>query len=117
MHSLVSLSYDTHSTQVPHMHHKYKRRMQYTPLIYNTPTLLLSPHPFVYTDIEAQSVITVLFEVLEYDLAQDHLVNEALTKALTALTASHDLDLSSGGRYRGLYRLLAHPNPSVRSMV
>ncbi len=67
--------------------------------------------------INTQALITVLFEVLEYDLAQDYMVNEALTKALTAMNASHDLDLSSGVRYKGLYRLLAHENPSVRSMV
>lgn len=61
------------------------------------------------------TVVHALFEALEYDLGRDAGVAAALTKALTALTESHDLQ--QGARYKGLLRLLAHPEPSVRSMV
>lgn len=66
-------------------------------------------------DTAAPSVINALFESLEYDLVRDAAVAVALTAALEALTASHDL--RQGARYKGLLRLLAHPEPSVRSMV
>lgn len=61
------------------------------------------------------NVVNALFEALEYDLGRDAGVGAALTAALTVLTKS--LDLRQGGRYKGLLRLLAHADLSVRSMV
>ena len=62
--------------------------------------------------------VTVLFEVLSFQtLLDDAGVSIAADMALLALSQHHDLALSEGGRYPGLYRLLAHDNQKLRSMV
>ena len=43
--------------------------------------------------------------------------NQALEAALLHLKQSHELALTDGGRYQGLYRLMAHPSPQIRAMV
>jgi len=64
------------------------------------------------------SLITALFEVLSFpDLMDDVRVNESLESALLHLKQSHELALTDGGRYQGLYRLMAHPGPQIRAMV
>lgn len=44
-------------------------------------------------------------------------INQALEAALLHLKQSHELALTDGGRYQGLYRLMAHPSPQIRAMV
>lgn len=64
------------------------------------------------------SLITALFEVLSFpDLMDDMRVNGSLESALLHLKQSHELALTDGGRYQGLYRLMAHPGPQIRAMV
>ncbi|KAL0045065.1 hypothetical protein WJX82_006977 [Trebouxia sp. C0006] len=64
------------------------------------------------------NLITALFEVLSFpDLMDDMRVNKSLESALLHLKQSHELALTDGGRYQGLYRLMAHPGPQVRAMV
>lgn len=64
------------------------------------------------------SLITALFEVLSFpDLMDDVRVNGAVESALLHLKQSHELALTDGGRYQGLYRLMAHPSPQIRAMV
>lgn len=63
-------------------------------------------------------LITALFEVLSFpSLMNDLGLNQALEAGLLHLRKTHDLALTQGGRYRGLYRLMAHPNPQIRAMV
>lgn len=63
-------------------------------------------------------LITALFEVLSFPgLLDDLKVNQALESALLHLKQSHELALTDGGRYQGLYRLMAHPSPQIRAMV
>lgn len=47
----------------------------------------------------------------------DMRVNKSLESALLHLKQSHELALTDGGRYQGLYRLMAHPGPQIRAMV
>ena len=62
--------------------------------------------------------ITALFEVLSFEaLMDDAAVMAALETALLNLSEHHDLALSEGGRYPGIYRLLAHSSQPVRSLV
>ncbi|KAL0017843.1 hypothetical protein WJX77_008034 [Trebouxia sp. C0004] len=64
------------------------------------------------------SLITALFEVLSFPNLMDNVrVNESLESALLHLKQSHELALTDGGRYQGLYRLMAHPSPQIRAMV
>ena len=63
-------------------------------------------------------LITALFEVLSFPSLMDDLsLNHALESGLLHLRKTHDLALTQGGRYQGLYRLMAHPNPQIRAMV
>ena len=63
-------------------------------------------------------LITALFEVLSFpSLMNDLGLNQALEAGLLHLRKTHDLALTQGGRYQGLYRLMAHPNPQIRAMV
>ena len=63
-------------------------------------------------------LITALFEVLSFPDLMDNLkLNQALEAALLHLKQSHELALTDGGRYQGLYRLMAHPSPQIRAMV
>ena len=50
-------------------------------------------------------------------LMDDAAVMAALEAALLALNDSHDLALAEGGRYPGIYRLMAHGNPKLRALV
>lgn len=83
-----------------------------------TPGPPLTPPPTLglpgVTELDEETT-TPLFEVLSYDwLLEDAGVNRAAAAALLHLSVSHDLALAEGGgRYRGLYRLAAHPNPQV----
>lgn len=62
--------------------------------------------------------ITALFEALSFHtLLDDAGVNSALEDALLAMSQHHDLALADGGRYPGLYRLLAHTNQKLRILV
>lgn len=64
------------------------------------------------------ALITALFEVLSFPTLMDDLkINQALEAALLHLKQSHELALTDGGRYQGLYRLMAHPSPQIRAMV
>ena len=59
-----------------------------------------------------------LFEALSFEaLLEDAGVAAALEAALVKLAPSHELQLAQGGRYPGLYRLLAHPNSTIRAIV
>lgn len=63
-------------------------------------------------------LVTALFEVLSFpDLLSILKINQALEAALLHLKQSHELALTDGGRYQGLYQLMAHPNPQIRAMV
>lgn len=63
-------------------------------------------------------VVCGLFEALSFEvLLEDAGVAAALEAALARLAPSHELQLAQGGRYPGLYRLLAHPNSAIRSIV
>lgn len=44
-------------------------------------------------------------------------VAAALQAALLHLAPKLDLDLASGGRYPGLYQLMGHRSPEIRSLV
>ena len=69
------------------------------------------------TELPAE-VICGLFEALGYaELLEDAAVAAAMEAALCHLAPSFDLQLAQGGRYPGLYRLLAHSNSAVRSIV
>ena len=64
------------------------------------------------------STITALFEVLSFHtLLDDAEVNAATEAMLLGVSQHHDLALSEGGRYPGLYRLLAHHNQQLRLLV
>ena len=64
------------------------------------------------------STITAMFEALSFHrLLDDTEVNKALESALLGLSQHHDLALADGGRYPGLYRLLAHDNQKLRLLV
>lgn len=64
------------------------------------------------------STITALFEALSFHtLLDDADVNKTLELALLTLSQHHDLALADGGRYPGLYRLLAHDNQKLRLLV
>lgn len=64
------------------------------------------------------ALITALFEVLSFpELMDDLKINQALEAAFLHLKQSHELALTDGGRYQGLYRLMAHPSPQIRAMV
>ncbi len=68
-------------------------------------------------DISVET-ITALFEALSFHtLLDDVEVNRALESALLRLSQHHDLALADGGRYPGLYRLLAHDNQKLRLLV
>lgn len=65
-----------------------------------------------------EEAITVLFEVLSFEsLLEDAGVMQAAEAAILALSEHHDLALSEGGRYPGIYRLLAHSNHRIRTLV
>ena len=65
-----------------------------------------------------EEAITVLFEALSFEwLLEDAGVMSAAEAAILALSEHHDLALSEGGRYPGIYRLLAHSNQEIRTMV
>ena len=69
------------------------------------------------SDIEAEAV-TVLFETLSFaDLLDDAEVINEMEQALLKLSKHHDLALTEGGRYPGVYKLLAHHNASLRALV
>ena len=69
-------------------------------------------------DTLPSALITALFEVLSFPALMDDLkINQALEAALLHLKQSHELALTDGGRYQGLYRLMAHPSPQIRAMV
>ncbi|KAA6418570.1 MAG: hypothetical protein FRX49_11515 [Trebouxia sp. A1-2] len=75
-------------------------------------------HAALTGDTLPGSLITALFEVLSFpDLMDDVRVNGAVESALLHLKQSHELALTDGGRYQGLYRLMAHPSPQIRAMV
>ena len=64
------------------------------------------------------AVVCALFEVLGFDeLLEDAGVLGSLEGALLRLAPAHELDLASGGRYPGLYRLLGHHSADLRAMV
>ena len=64
------------------------------------------------------AVVSALFEVLGFaDLLEDAGVHAGLVGALLRLEPVLSLDLASGGRYPGLYRLLAHHSSEIRSLV
>ena len=50
-------------------------------------------------------------------MLDDAAVAAALESALLHLAPKLDLDLASGGRYPGLYQLMAHRSPEIRSLV
>ena len=63
-------------------------------------------------------MVAALFEVLGFDeLLEDAGVHVALVEALLRLEPVQQLDLASGGRYPGLYRLLAHHSSAIRYLV
>lgn len=64
-------------------------------------------------------LLAPLHEVLKHDhLLSDAEVSAALAAALLPVSAAPgDADLTSGRRLPGLYRLLAHPEMGVRSLV
>ena len=63
-------------------------------------------------------LVTALFEALSFPVCLEDLqVNQALEAALLHLQRTHQLDLTSGGRYAGLYGLLAHPTAQIRAVV
>ena len=63
-------------------------------------------------------LVTALFEALSFPVCLEDLqVNQALEAALLHLQRTHQLDLTSGGRYAGLYSLLAHPTAQIRAVV
>ena len=73
---------------------------------------------FYAGDTLPSALITALFEVLSFPALMDDLkINQALEAALLHLKQSHELALTDGGRYQGLYRLMAHPSPQIRAMV
>lgn len=60
----------------------------------------------------------MLFEVLSYEeVLEDSEVMRHLESALLQLAHTHELGLSEGGRYPGIYHLMAHSNPLLRSLV
>ena len=62
--------------------------------------------------------VTALFEALSYEaLLDDQEVVSEMEKAFMRLSAHHDLALTEGGRYPGVYKLLAHKNSGLRSLV
>ncbi|KAK9830550.1 hypothetical protein WJX72_012414 [[Myrmecia] bisecta] len=64
------------------------------------------------------SLVTALFEALSYDsLLEDREVMQKLQAALLHLSRSCELAWADGGRYPGLYRLMAHPDTAVRSLI
>lgn len=66
----------------------------------------------------APEAVSALFEVLSFqELLDDADVCATVETALLALSKEHDLALTEGGRYPGLYRLLAHSSPELRSLV
>ena len=81
-----------------------------------SPSLLTCNHAGAELPPEA---ITSLFEALTYcQLAEDAEVANLLGRALVTLSARYDLALAEcGARYPGMYRLMAHPEADVRSMV
>ena len=66
----------------------------------------------------SDETVTALFEALSFHtLLDDAAVNAAVEQALLGLSEHHDLALAEGGRYPGLYRLLAHDNQKLRLLV
>ena len=63
------------------------------------------------------SLMLALYEALHYDSLEDAEVMEGARKALLHLTSSHELRLADTGPPPGLYRLLAHHDTNLRSMV
>ena len=64
------------------------------------------------------AVINGLFEALSYwEMLDDAGTAAALEAAVLHLAPKLDLDLASGGRYPGLYQLMAHRSPEMRSLV
>ena len=62
--------------------------------------------------------INALYEVLSHsELLNDAEVTAAAATALVCLSRAFDLPLDGGGRYPGLYRLLAHSTPELHSLV
>lgn len=62
--------------------------------------------------------VTALFEALSFDgLLDDDEVMSEMEQALLKLSTYHDLALTEGGRYPGVYKLLAHETPSLRALV
>ena len=62
--------------------------------------------------------MNALYEVLSYaDLLDDAQVAAEAANVLVELSGVFDLPLDGGGRYPGLYRLLAHGNPELHALV
>jgi sugar phosphate isomerase/epimerase len=61
-------------------------------------------------------LLTGLFESICYlpQLDDDELVR-LLTAALLIIYDTHGLDIAAGGRYQGLYFLLAHESAAIRA--
>ena len=83
-----------------------------------TVSVVVSAAKLCAGDTLPAALITALFEVLSFPALMDDLrINQALEAALLHLKQSHELALTDGGRYQGLYRLMAHPSPQIRAMV
>ncbi|BDA50111.1 probable helicase SEN1 at C-terminar half [Coccomyxa sp. Obi] len=63
------------------------------------------------------SLTLALYEVLHFNALEDAEVMEGVRKALLHLSSSHDLRLADTRPPPGLYRLLAHHDPNLSSMV
>lgn len=82
-----------------------------------TKTNSISLHAGDDEDVPATG-INALYEVLSHsDLLDDAEVTAAAATALVCLSRAFDLPLDGGGRYPGLYRLLAHSKPELHSLV
>lgn len=66
-----------------------------------------------------EKVTCALYEVFSYpELLEDQEVMTSLATTLLHLAQDYDIrDLAEGGRYGGLYAMLAHPEARVRSLV
>jgi hypothetical protein len=63
-------------------------------------------------------VTLALFEVIHYDaLLEDAGLMGTVERALLHLAQAFDFQLAESGHPPGLYRLLGHPNPHLRTLV